>query len=296
MSDLDRLYTLLDAAHVKAEAGDEQAKKDAQEIYSHIQQAKREEARTTETPPVIGGIVGAYAGTPISTGYGAYKTYQGLKDTGAAEAIKQFAMSKLNKNPQVSPSGVRSPNANMNWTEAMTGISPPGSQMNKESMDTANRMVKTIGPGGELAGGQIHGGSIMTGPDMKKQVADQLAARAQALKDTTLGSRFAKGVGNVAENFGKVYSPLAKIAGPILGGFQAGSEGVDAYNRFNRDDTVGGLMSLAGAATGAASMYPPAAPVAIPLSLGITGLNWLREHNPKAFEQYMQEMSTAGAQ
>jgi hypothetical protein len=296
MDELDRLYGLLDEAHARAESGDQEAAKHAKEIYGMIEQAKQTKLRATETPPIIGGIAGAYLGAPVTTGYGAYKAYKGLQNAGVTEAVKQYLASKAANASQVAPSGIRTPNANVNWTEAMTGIAPPGSQMNKQSMDVANRMVQTIGPGGELAGGQVHGGAILTGPDRKAQVAENLAARAQALKDSSFLGNISKSANKALDFAGNVYKPLAKFAGPVLGGFQAASEGIDAINRFNRGDPIGGAISTVGGLSGLASMYPPAAPVAIPLSLTASGLNWLREKDPKAFDRYMQEMATSGAQ
>lgn len=53
------------------------------------------------------------------------------------------------------------------WNETLTGNSATGSQMDKASLLKNQEMMKTIGPGGELAGGEIHGGNVLTGPEMK---------------------------------------------------------------------------------------------------------------------------------
>lgn len=52
------------------------------------------------------------------------------------------------------------------WTKALTGVDIPGAQMNKGSLDTAQRMASTVGRGGELAGGTITPGGIMLGPEL----------------------------------------------------------------------------------------------------------------------------------
>jgi hypothetical protein len=52
------------------------------------------------------------------------------------------------------------------WTKALTGVDIPGAQMNKGSLDTAQRMASTVGRGGELAGGTITPGGVMLGPEL----------------------------------------------------------------------------------------------------------------------------------
>jgi hypothetical protein len=53
-----------------------------------------------------------------------------------------------------------------NWTHTLTGVNVPGSQMNKESLDTAQRMAQTVSRTGPLAGGTITEGGIMLGPEI----------------------------------------------------------------------------------------------------------------------------------
>jgi hypothetical protein len=53
-----------------------------------------------------------------------------------------------------------------NWTHTLTGVNVPGSQMNKESLDTAQRMAQTVSRTGPLAGGSITEGGIMLPPEI----------------------------------------------------------------------------------------------------------------------------------
>jgi hypothetical protein len=53
-----------------------------------------------------------------------------------------------------------------NWTKSLTGVDVPNAQMNKGSLDTAQRMAATVGRGGPLAGGRITEGGIMLGPEL----------------------------------------------------------------------------------------------------------------------------------
>ena len=66
-----------------------------------------------------------------------------------------------------------------------------------------------------------------------------------------------------------------RAMGPIAGGFGTGFEGAEAYNRFERGDPLGGAISAVGAGAGLASMYPPLAPIGLPVSYGAMGLDYL---------------------
>jgi hypothetical protein len=278
MNDLDHLYSLLDAAHSKAESGDPEAAKHAKEIYDHIQTVKLTKQRAEETPPILTGIAGATAGAPVSTGYGVYKTVT---------------------NPTVQNVASNLVHGGKNWVKALTGVTPNvpgGSQMDEAALKQAQGMVKTIQPGGELAGGSIYKDSVLVGPDIKAQAAKNIASR-----EAGMGSRFLEGAKNFAGNAGKVYAPVAKFAGPVAGGFQAGYEGMDAINRFNRGDTTGGILSTISGGAGLASMYPPLAPVALPISATASGLGWAldeyrkRKHQPQqGYEQQPAQYATGG--
>lgn len=80
-------------------------------------------------------------------------------------------------------------------------------------------------------------------------------------------------------------SPLEKVSNlmarhPIvsgltsgaLGGLGVGMQGMESARKFGKGDVLGGALSTIGAVSGAAGMYPPAAPVAIPVSLVASGL------------------------
>jgi hypothetical protein len=107
--------------------------------------------------------------------------------------------------------------------------------------------------------------------------ADRLGERAD-LKGKANKFNLAKGTGNLG----------VKVAAPILGGYEAGSQGAQAYNRLTRPDlTAGdvaaGATNIVGAGSGALSMLPGKyrIPAAI-ISQGAGAIaNLLDKRNPR---------------
>ena len=176
------------------------------------------------------------------------------------------------------------------WNKKLTGVHVPGSQMAKEDLAIAEQMAKTVGRGGELAGGEIKNG-VMRGPkslaEMKADIAAQQAAEkakllhesriAQAARDAEITNEAQRRavdylnskqvapkptamqrIGQLGEHLtptGVAGKTLNSVA-PILSMAGAGAEGVDAYNRFNHGDYGRGVISGLGALGSAASMLP----------------------------------------
>jgi hypothetical protein len=290
MSDnIQELQQLLRAADTKAQAGDVQAQKDAQGIYDQIQylESKAKTQSSEEFPPIIAGGLGEAA---LATGKGVQFLNQVKNLPGAVQDVvsnqKQHNqvladLIKQNQAP-MSNRGVTMPNADVDWTKSMTGISPTGSQMTKESLKQAQSMTSAIGPGGPMAGGSITpSGNVILGPDIKaeRQAANALreAQIAQRLKESSLMGRLGKGASILGDLGGKALSK----ANPYLQAFSMPYEATEAYNKFNRGDNVGGALSTIGAASGAASLYPPLTIPMGALSLGAHGADW-------AYQEYMR--------
>ena len=176
------------------------------------------------------------------------------------------------------------------WNKKLTGVHVPGSQMAKEDLAIAEQMAKTVGRGGELAGGEIKNG-VMRGPkslaEMKADIVAQQAAEkakllhesriAQAARDAEITNEAQRRavdylnskqvapkptamqrLGQLGEHLtptGVAGKALNSVA-PILSMAGAGAEGVDAYNRFNHGDYGRGVISGLGALGSAASMLP----------------------------------------
>jgi hypothetical protein len=107
--------------------------------------------------------------------------------------------------------------------------------------------------------------------------AERLGERAD-LKQKVARKNIATGAGTIA----------TKVAAPILGGYELGSQGAQAYNRLTRpdmtaSDVAAGVTNVAGAGAGALSMLPSKLriPAAI-LAQGTSAIaNWLDKRNPR---------------
>ena len=285
---INELRGLLREADKLAQSGDQQAQADAQKIFDQInyleQQAKKQASE--EYPPVLAGAVGEGA---LLTGKGVQFLNEVRKLPKAVEDIavsqkgnNQVLADLIKQNQMMQNRGVAQPHGGGNWTEKMSGIAPEGSFMGKQSKDIADRMVGAIQPGGPAAGGSISpSGNIIVTPDVKAERQAAMALRdaqiAQQLKESSLLGRLGQGARVVGELGGRA---LTK-ANPYLQAFSLPYETADAYNKFNRGDNVGGALSTIGAASGAASLYPPITIPAGLLSLGAHGADM-------AYQEYLR--------
>jgi hypothetical protein len=231
---------------------------------------------------VLGGIAG-----------GAPQAARFVKNLskGAGNVVVNLARSGATQPPPSTPTGtveVSSPPADWKpthggeqWVKGSTGVDLPGAQMEKAALDQAKGMAHVIGPGGELAGGEIKSG-ILLGPE--KTTAEQLAAQKAALREERLSklgqeaarTYLAKKAAEEAYRranpttlekaleFGKAVTgkaltaagPVLKVAGPVLGGASAAEQYEDMLERFHHDDYLRGIASGVGAAGSAASAMP----------------------------------------
>jgi len=214
--DLNQLYAALEEADKKAQAGDAQAKLDAAELASMIQQYK--EAPTSE-PDYVNPIIPAVA-TGILAGA---KGFTEVIPTSGniAKAMQQNAPSAPSPKTMYNPRGVSVEQSVDNWrnyseaqNEAAKGIRRdtslakkyPNFQRNplpitQETADARNLARQKIGAGLEATG------------------------------------KFANRV------------PGINVAGGALAGYQ----GADAYNRFQQGDVAGGTVSTLGSGSSAAA-------------------------------------------
>jgi hypothetical protein len=284
------LYNLLREADKKAQGGDEQAKADAQSIYNHIQyvENKAKAEGSEEYPPVLAGVVGegaaiAAKGTQLAK-RAFIDTPKAVSDMAQGQKTQNQILADLIKQNQAPTGnrGVTMPNADANWTKSMAGISPTGSQMTKESLKQAQSMTGAIGPGGPAAGGSISpSGNVILPPNLKaeREAANELrkAKIEQQLRESSLMGRLGKYGSMVGDIGGKA---LTK-ANPYLQAFSTPYEAVDTYNKFNRGDNVGGVLSAIGTGAGMASLYPPLTLPMGALSLGAHGADM-------AYQSYMR--------
>jgi hypothetical protein len=298
MSDeINRLYSLLDAADQKAQAGDEQAAKDAKEIYSMIQERKLEDKKMNDIPPVVAGL----ATTPLGIATGAAKRgYDFLRDAGAVSAIKKYVAenAKASKAPNVpsatdimlardidlgGTSGSQREISKNTFSEQAAAKAKEGEKL-VERIKAEGGMPKSA-PTNALANAPtlVASQQGILYPANEAYAAEQ-TARTAANAPKTVGQRFS----GVLDSAKSVYNPVMKVLGPAAGAYQMGSEGADAYNRFNRDDYIGAGLSAISSGAGAASLWPPFAPVAVPVSAAASGINWARDEYLKRRGQPQQ--------
>jgi hypothetical protein len=285
---INELKDQLRVADQMAQAGDEQAKSDAQKIYNRIQElsaqqptrtAEEKALATQELPPELTGAIGAGIGKFGSMGYGGYKAYNVLKNAGALDKAKEMGgniMDRLSGKPIPTTVGeFHAPNM-----VSEHGFGPGAMKNTAHNIDeiVANALHKDIleNPvkGYELEGNRRILTPVGSTTPPVGNVTVTGAPSAPPAAPPSAMARFGESAKNALGTAAKVYNPLMKVLGPVAGGWQAGYEGAEAANRFNRGDVPGGILSTIGAGAGLASMYPPAAPIAFPISLGASGLGW----------------------
>lgn len=104
---------------------------------------------------------------------------------------------------------------------------------------------------------------------------------------------------NIASGAGSI---AIKVGAPILGGYELGSQGAQAYNRLARPDLTAsdvgaGVTNVLGAGAGALSMLPSKyrIPAAIAAQGAAAVANWLDKRNPRnEQEEQPQKFATGG--
>jgi hypothetical protein len=227
---------------------------------------------------VAGGEIGKNVGEATATAGVVNDAYNKLKNLYAEHQIKQAAKEAALKNPEIAAA------KNSNWAKSLTGIDIPHAQMDKATLQKTQEMAKAIGPGGELAGGRNVGG-VLVGPDFRKPVA-AAAESAPKIKMLADIQKFAAENPLARKALAYAARKAANVAVPTVGGALAGQQALQGYGDFKRGDYLGAGLNAIGAGAGAAAMYPPAAPIAIPVSMGADFVNYARQH-PETMAKYL---------
>ena len=233
MMTLEELYSALEEADRRAQAGDEEAKQDAIELASMIEQFKESTTPTQETDEVSPIIVGTATGIAA----GAKGVSEVLPTAGniarANKLINAPATSAIPDTPAATTPHGFHPGATSN------------AQFNAEQIE-ANKLLK---PGNVPPGYKVEGNSRLIVPttvDTQAKgtspvIAPKQEARQIALdklkRGTTASGQFASRVPGIN----------------VLGGGMAGYQGADAYNRAQRGDVPGAVVSGIGSTGSAAS-------------------------------------------
>jgi hypothetical protein len=168
----------------------------AQALADHVRSLQAQKATLDQTAtessqagtdlrnPMIAAGAGALAGAVVNPVRGAVHNIITPQEVKAPPKMSAPAPSSLSG--QLGQGGE-------NWTKSLTGVDVPNAQMNKGSLDTAQRMAATVGRGGELAGGRITESGIMLPPDRNAKPAAP-APRTMASQATQAGKSLLQGV------------------------------------------------------------------------------------------------------
>ena len=236
---------------------------------------------TPKETGAMGAAIGAGAGSVYSAKMPVVRMAQrvgllpGGKPISPAEAA---ALAERVMTPGTAPtpvdSVVRKPSGGENWQKSLTGISTPGAQMDKTSLDLAKRMQGTVGIGGApgFTGGTITPGGVILSPQdaaavqARQQAAAALAAQNEARYQQSLQK--ANQPDRVAQGFKNIVG-----SGPVRGGLAGLGVGYnvqDAYNQYQQGNMLGGSLATGAAGASGLSLVPRLAPVMGPAAVGLT--------------------------
>jgi hypothetical protein len=140
-------------------------KKNADVLADHLRDLYAQSAALEKAAEESSQSLNNYKNPIVASGIGAAA---GIAANPARNAVSAL-VTKPKPVPEMPMSAAGAPNVpggpgGQNWTKALTGVDVPGSQMEKQSLDTAKRMANTVGRGGEFAGGTITPGGVMLPP------------------------------------------------------------------------------------------------------------------------------------
>jgi hypothetical protein len=231
---LPELYAALEEADRKAQAGDEEARQDAIELASMIEQFK-ESSSSAQEPDSVSPII---VGTATGIAAGAKGATEMLP---TAENIARA--NRIINPPAAAPSAPTTPAAT-----TPHGFHPgatSNAQFNAEQIE-ANKLLK---PGNVPPGYKVEGNSRLIVPttvDTAVKGTSPVIASKQEARQIAL-DKLKRGTTATGQFAGKV--PGINV---VTGGM-AGYQGADAYNRAQRGDVPGAVVSGIGSAGSATS-------------------------------------------
>lgn len=175
-----------------------------------------------------------------------------------------------------------------NWQKGLTGISTPGAQMNKASLDLAKGMQSAVSSNGApgFTGGKITEGGIIINPqdasviDRDVRLKNAANARVAGVNDRlnqvverNYDAALQKAMqGNEPSAAQRVASGVMGSA-PVKGGLAGLGVGYnvqDAYNKFDQGDVLSGFLSSGAAGASGLTLVPKLASKMNPLAVGMT--------------------------
>lgn len=169
---------------------------------------------------------------------------------------------------------VRKPHGGENWQKSLTGISTPGAQMDKASLDLAKGMQQTVGIGGApgFTGGTITPGGIILSPrDAAAVTAQQQAAAQKAAMNEIMFQQSMQRAGqpDIVQRGARAVAGSTPVRAGMAG-LGVGFNAQDAYNKFSEGDMLGGSLATGAAGASGLSLVPSLAPVMGPAAVGLT--------------------------
>lgn len=223
-----------------------------------------------EGSPAEAAITGAGVGGAGGLGTFGVQKVLGITPQRAAEV----PVAPVEPAPVVAPAVVEEAplTGREKWNKSLTGVSTPGSQMDKASL-ARNRGIQEALTEGPMTGGTVSKGGVMLPPQEVARIEAQNKARAAAAtaaEEAKLGNRL-KRVGETAKKvtkpIGSTLEFISKVpgVGPALAGAGSLGEFQDAYNRASHGDYGRALISTLGGLGSLASLAPT------PMTKGIGG-------------------------
>lgn len=182
-----------------------------------------------------------------------------ISPTEAAELVEKTMTANT---PTTTP---KSLHGGENWQKSLTGISTPGAQMGKESLDLAKGMQSAVGIKGApgFTGGMITEGGIILNP----QDASAVQARNAHINSLLAPPPVAQP--SAAQRVAQSIMGSSPVRGG-LAGLGVGYNVQDAYNKFHEGDVLSGGLSTGAAGASALTLAPKLASKMNPLALGLT--------------------------
>lgn len=238
---------------------------------------EEEDRRSAKEMGAAGALLGGSAGSVYTAKAPVLRLAQrvGLLP-GGKPITPQDAAALVEKTMSGTPpeSVVRKPHGGENWQKSLTGISTPGAQMDKSSLDLAKRMQGTVGIGGApgFTGGTITEGGIILSPQDAAAVNAKQQARAQQILANEARIQQLVQKANRPDYVQRAARAVVGSA-PVRGslaGLGVGYNLQDAYNKFDEGDTLGGSLATGAATASGLSVVPKMARVMGPAAVGLT--------------------------
>ena len=234
--------------------------------------------RSAKEMGAVGSLLGGTAGAVVEAKMPVVRMAQrvgllpGSKPITPADAAK-LAEKVMTPNAAPVDSVVRKTHGGENWQKSLTGISTPGAQMDKASLDLAKGMNQAVTGGAPgFTGGKItEGGIILSPQDAAAVQSRQQAAMAKAAENEIRYQQMVQQA-NKPNTFGQKVGRVASSA-PVKGalaGLGVGFNAHDAYNKFDQGDYVGGSLATGAAGASGLSLVPKLAPFMGPAAVGLT--------------------------